>query len=1603
MSSQHPSKNELSDFLLGKLPTEARDGVASHIDDCPSCQETIRSLDSASDLLVVKAAALANPTMSAAALLAPSQPASPSVARPAAVSLEQFTRSLGECGLMSPDELAAIQALPPAQRPHHAEELAQLLVRQRKLTKFQALNLLQGKGKNLVMGEYLILDKIAAGGMGQVFKARHRRMQRIVAIKVLPPALMKTPDAARRFQRETQLAARLTHPNIVTAYDAGESGGIHFLVMEYVDGQDLSSLLKQGLLSLDKALDYILQAARGLAYAHGEGMVHRDVKPANLLLDKKGVVKILDLGLARFDNTPADDGLTNSGTVMGTVDYLAPEQALNTHTADARADIYSLGCSLYRLLTGHPPYEANSVVEKILAHRERPIPSLHAARPEISAALDKILARMLAKKPEDRFQTMNEVVAELEAFRTQSTEIERPKSEVENRQSDPQRGQPPSRRIGLWAAAGAAGFLFIVLGVWVIVRDKDGNQIAALKVPDAGTVEVQAGPENKAATADRGTATVKPSLPSAVTPGANTPAPDAAPAPKEPAASPEASNIPSPQPIPTVPQTTPPQQPAALPSTPTVPPPQPIPTLPPTSASQPPAPPLTTPLAPPAVPISTSTESLGATPSTPVRRRAPIPDTDVLGPAMKTVHELIKDDLVKAKKPEEKRTILTSLLDQANGTQDDLLGRYAFVIEARNLAAELGDSAGLKQAVAVASGSHEIDETAWLCDGVDLALKKPMSTSTAKPLTKLLLEQVDVAVNDGDYEGGRRSADLAIAVARKTQDAATIKSVVDRGKELDKQKKDADALEKAYDTLAEKPDDPAANLAVGRYLCFVAGQWPEGFDCLSKCTDSTIKELATASLADPQTAAEQVALADQWWSNADRVAILTKREIQQVALHWYQTALPRVDGLVKAKVDKRLADNQDLTKTFALSQPGQSRPTIPSRVSRSTRGLPEAAKAPFDAEQARVHQEAWAKYLRTTVEVSHPLGFKLMLIPPGEFMMGAKTQEVDDEIKRLGPPKNEYEKGIVEALQSELPQHPVTLTRPFWLAATEVTVGQFRKFVEDTKYKTDAERDGKGGWLPQAKSMAPATIWSNPGHEQTDDCPVTQISWNDAVEYCNWLTRQERLTPVYVEQGQGSRKWQVTPSGGYRLPTEAEWEFACRAGTTGLYFWGDVSELVSYVGTGKPQPVGSKRPNPFSLFDMQGSVSELVNDPYDPAYFSNSPRIDPRGADAGGRFVIRGGSWAHYSQSFFCRSAYRNGCHVTTRFPNIGFRVARGLDVGMKSIVTPTVAPTPPVTSAPQGTSAPPAKQPLGKAPPTVKAPFNAVQARASQEAWARHLRTTVESTNSVGMKLVLIPPGEFQMGSTDQQVQAALAVAAQIQADQGTIDRIRDTERPQHRVVLSKPFLMGVMEVTVGQFAKFVAATKHVTEAERYGFGSSWALTPDDKVTATMKTMTWRSPGYPVNDESPVSQITWNDATAFCAWLSQVEKVTYRLPTEAEWEYAGRAGTTTQYWFGDDVAVMSQYEINGGVPEPVGLKRPNPFGLFDIHGNVREWCQDGWDAKWYEKSPINDPTGPASSLRTMRGGFCSVSASHCRSASRNYAPPLLRMSNLGFRVVCVR
>jgi len=299
-------------------------------------------------------------------------------------------------------------------------ELAKELVDRGWLTPWQINQLAKGKGEDLLLGQFLLLTPLGEGGMGQVFKARQRRLGRLSALKIVRKECLASPAAVQRFRREAQAAARLDHPNIVRVYDADEVKGTHLLAMEYIDGVDLSKLVKKdGPRPVVEACQFIRQAALGLQHAHERGMVHRDIKPSNLMCTKQGTIKILDMGLARLDqSSPETDAgpLTATGAVMGTPDYLAPEQARNARQVDIRADIYSLGCTLYYLLTGRPPFQSESLTEKLLQHQMDEPPAVEKVRPGLPAGLPAIIRKMMAKKPDDRFATPGAVAAALAPF-----------------------------------------------------------------------------------------------------------------------------------------------------------------------------------------------------------------------------------------------------------------------------------------------------------------------------------------------------------------------------------------------------------------------------------------------------------------------------------------------------------------------------------------------------------------------------------------------------------------------------------------------------------------------------------------------------------------------------------------------------------------------------------------------------------------------------------------------------------------------------------------------------------------------------------------------------------------------------------------------------------------------------------------------------------------------------------------------------------------------------------------------------------------------------------------------------------------------------------
>jgi formylglycine-generating enzyme required for sulfatase activity/serine/threonine protein kinase len=619
---------------------------------------------------------------------------------------------------------------------------------------------------------------------------------------------------------------------------------------------------------------------------------------------------------------------------------------------------------------------------------------------------------------------------------------------------------------------------------------------------------------------------------------------------------------------------------------------------------------------------------------------------------------------------------------------------------------------------------------------------------------------------------------------------------------------------------------------------------------------------------------------------------------------------------------------------------------------------PPPAIAPFDAEQAEKHQEAWAKYLGVPVEKEIVLGqdkagkdvkLTMVLIPPGEFMMGSTDEEQLRAVRRR-------DAHLYGEIYSEAPQHRVRITRPFWLGRHEITIAEFRQFVESERYVTEAERDPEGGTgFPRGKRVqSPRFVWSGDlEFAQSEDSPVVSISWNDAAAFCKWLSRT-----------QGD----LTCS----LPSEARWEYACRAGTTTDWYAGnsmaDVQEYGWFSGNSelKTHPVGQLRPNGFGLYDMHGNVWEWCGDWYGTSYYETSPINDPTGPLASDSRVRRGGSWFNGVEP--ARSAKRLSRDPNYRDTTTGFRVAAAIS---EDVIQAAVD---------RHVKANQFQWPADAPPPAI-APFDAGQAKAHQEAWAKYLGVPVEQQIVIGedaggedvaLTIVLVPPGEFLMGSNVEE-QAELSDVAEAVDDRWLAGRI-SSEGPQHRVRITRPFYLGKYEVTQGQWQAVMGTN------------------PSQFQDAPML---------------PVEQVNWDDSQDFLTKLSDVASATklkFSLPTEAQWEYACRAGTTTYWYYGDSEKTLSQYcwfgENADGRTHPVGRLKPNAWGLHDMYGNVLEWCADQYSGTYYAESQVNDPAGPsAHSHRSDRGGCIDSKTWHCRSASRPHSSSKVRGGNLGFRL----
>ena len=1280
------------------------------------------------------------------------------------VLLGQFKKSLIASGLMTNDEVEAfIEKLPPDNRPKDGAELAKALVRHKRLTKFQAQAIFQGKTKGLIMGDYVVLDRIGAGGMGQVYKAQHKVMDRIVALKTLPPAATKLEAAVKRFHREVKVAARLSHPNIVTAHDAGEAHGTHYLVMELVEGDDLASYVrKHRRLSVPVALDFTIQAARGLECAHNENIIHRDVKPSNLLLDSKGTVKVLDMGLARLNQSIGPDDftgqqtLTGTGQAMGTIDYMPPEQAENVKEADERSDIYSLGCTLHYFLTGRAVYGGDTTVMRLLAHRDADIPSLRAERPDVPEHLDTVFQKMVAKKPEDRYGSMTEVIAELEKCAAPkpdefaetadlgdtplaSAQVEtQPLLKSEETPGDEslmlglpvvspvetmRRRVPKKDNRVLYGAIGAgACLLVLVVGLFVAMRP--GEEEVAQGDGGVGVEEMEV--------------TEEPSTPRVE--------------PKSEAGG--ASQIAS-------------------------------------SGNKP-----TT--------VASSIKTAGS------------------------------GDNWALEFDGESSYVLSPLA--CNGV-------YPITVEGFvNLAPDESSVKNARTVVSVGRLTLELSTVRWRFGGLNDESKFVEIDSPARPNRRIHLAGVCDGKSLRFYVDGvlqhspasfvqshppNRHASVAIGKARSQLGSPGFHGIID-------EVRISNTARYSEDFTPQRRFEPDEHTMALYH--FDEGSGDVLKDASGNGHDGKIvgaKWVKVEESASQETAVHESKLPDEWCFS------------QPVNLG------PSVNSSANDASPTLSADGLSLLFTSTRMVGQSDRPDLWMCVRKSI-------------------EDPFGKAINLSFGVNSPHSDSApTLSTDGLALLFSSDRwggEGGDDLWMCTRNATSESFGEPVNLGSDV-NSPWSDERPF-LSADGLTL----LFSSDRP-------DGKQNW---DLWMCVRNATSEPFGEPVSLGPVVNT---DNMERCPALSA-DGLVLLF----EGDRP------GGH--------------GNSDLWMCTRESTDDSF---GKPVNLG---PTVNSSDIDQGPV--LSADGLTLVFGSKRP----------------GGQGA--------------------------------LDLWMTRISPPpeTAANTP------------------SDSPPLAIAPFTPEEAKKHQQAWADHLGVPVEFENSIGMKMVLIPPGEFMMGSTEEEIEELLKEGE----EQGWLkehlgDRIK-SEAPQHKVRITEPFHLAAHEVTVGQFKAFVVATTYRTEAETDG----------DETT-------WKTSGIEQTDEHPVVWVSWNDAVAFCEWLSKKEEKTYRLPTEAEWEYACRSGSTTRWCFGDDEKELGEYAwYQGECTKPVGQKLPNGFSLFDIHGNVFEWCSDS--TSQYGSFPAEPPSGPSSETRVSRGGAFALPPRYIRSAYRvgRYGPSS-KSHDKGFRI----
>jgi formylglycine-generating enzyme required for sulfatase activity len=599
--------------------------------------------------------------------------------------------------------------------------------------------------------------------------------------------------------------------------------------------------------------------------------------------------------------------------------------------------------------------------------------------------------------------------------------------------------------------------------------------------------------------------------------------------------------------------------------------------------------------------IVVASESLG-------QQKSPVPDGKTLETGQQAAREIYGARFQQAKTSAQKLALAKEMLDTAAKMPDGSADQYALLRIAGDIAAGAGEAPTALLAAERLAARFDVPAATVKAEALLAAAPRASTSSQQKAMAEAAAKIVDELATADEYEKARALCEVARGCARTGRQNTLLKDLTSRAEAIKQRAAAFQEYRAALAVLETSPKDAAANLSAGRYLCVVKGDWDRGLAMLGLGSDAELQTLALKDVQGSTSVQDEVALGDAWWSLADSKTGPEKDALRLRAGAWYNQAKPQLAaGLLQVKVVKRLEE---------LSKLGVELPKLSLR--RSSPGTPPLAVAPFDETTAKRHQAAWAQHMKVPVEMTNSIGMRFVLIPPGEFDMGSSDAEVAKLHEQAEATKQPQ--WYIGVLSAEAPKHRVRITKPFYLGLGEVTQGEYQR-----------------------------VMGSNPSKFQDDVTrPVERVDWDQASTFCRKL---------------GELPQEQTVRAAYRLPTEAEWEYACRAGTTTQFSFGQNADALTMCGwwkqnsQGSTQPPGRLRPNAWGLCDMAGNVWEWCQDWWASDYYGTSPVEDPSGPAAGSRRVVRGGSWSDDAPA--CRASFRYGRVPSDRNNFRGFRVVR--------------------------------------------------------------------------------------------------------------------------------------------------------------------------------------------------------------------------------------------------------------------------------------------------------------------------------------------------------